>query len=158
MPLHTPSSTIKFFLGGRGGRIPLGVILLVTLQVEACNCTKSKTPPYFFHVFWIVEIIPNRAKHHIYSKQGTWSSLFCFCKRLSPSSLVPILQKFEAIIFSYYFSVLSILCGIGNCHKGSPSNFAFNIKRTWLYVNFYFPWNYQRTYDFLMISETIEVT
>ena len=34
---------------------------------DACNYTKSNTPLWvFFHVFKIVQIVPNRAKLHIY--------------------------------------------------------------------------------------------
>ena len=36
------------------------------LQAEACNFTKSKTPPWvFFTFFKLKQMVPNRAKHHI---------------------------------------------------------------------------------------------
>ena len=41
------------------------VVLLVKLQVEACNFTKSDTPPWvFFTFFKIAQMVPNRTKHH----------------------------------------------------------------------------------------------
>ena len=40
-----------------------GVLLLVTLQVLACNFTKSKTPHVVFHVVWVKQMVPNCAKH-----------------------------------------------------------------------------------------------
>ena len=38
------------------------VLLLVKLQVLACNFTKSNTTQGCFHVFYIVQIVPNWAK------------------------------------------------------------------------------------------------
>ena len=47
-------------------------------------------------------------------------------------------------------------CVIKN--QGSSPNFAFNKKANLSeLVNFYSPWNNQKTYGFLMISEGIEV-
>ena len=45
-----------------------GVLLLVKLQTEACNFTKSNTPPWvFFTSFKLYEWYqePNRATHHM---------------------------------------------------------------------------------------------
>ena len=43
-----------------------GSTLLVKLQAEACNCTKSIIPPWMlFPFFKLRKIVPNRAKHHI---------------------------------------------------------------------------------------------
>ena len=43
--------------------IHVGVLILVKLQADF---TKSNTPPWvFFHVFLIVQMIPNRATHQI---------------------------------------------------------------------------------------------
>ena len=39
-----------------------GVLLLVKLQVLVCNFAKSITPPWDFHVFKIVQMVPNLAK------------------------------------------------------------------------------------------------
>ena len=40
-----------------------GVFLLV--KSEACNFTKSNTPPWvFFAFFKIIQMVPNRANHH----------------------------------------------------------------------------------------------
>ena len=45
-----------------------GVLILVKLQASACNFTKINTPPWvFIHVFKIVQIVPNRATHHIFA-------------------------------------------------------------------------------------------
>ena len=45
-----------------------GVLLSVKLQAIACNFTKSNTPPWVFSTFfWIVQIEPNRATHHMYA-------------------------------------------------------------------------------------------
>ena len=44
-----------------------GVALLVKLQAKACNFTiKVALSMGVFHVFSIVQIAPNRAKHHLY--------------------------------------------------------------------------------------------
>ena len=45
-----------------------GKILLVKLHFATCNFNKSKTLPTIgvLHVFKIGEMVPNRAKHHIY--------------------------------------------------------------------------------------------
>ena len=41
-------------------------MILVKLQAETCNFTKSITLPWvFFTFFQIVQMVPNRAKHHI---------------------------------------------------------------------------------------------
>ena len=40
-----------------------GALLLVKLWVEAINFTKSNSPLYVF-VFEIVQMVPNRVKHH----------------------------------------------------------------------------------------------
>ena len=38
------------------------------LLLVAYNFTKGNTPPWvFFHFFKIVQMVPNRATHHIYS-------------------------------------------------------------------------------------------
>ena len=43
-----------------------GVLPLVTLQASAYNFAKTNTPPWvFFHLFKIVQMVPNRAKRHI---------------------------------------------------------------------------------------------
>ena len=43
------------------------VVLLVKLQTETCNFTKSNISPWmFFHVFQILQMVKNRTKHHIY--------------------------------------------------------------------------------------------
>ena len=45
-----------------------GLILLVKLQAQACNITKSNTPPWvFFNFFKIVQTVPNLATDHIWS-------------------------------------------------------------------------------------------
>ena len=45
-----------------------GLILLVKLQAQACNITKSNTPPWAFFIFLkIVQTVPNRATDHIWS-------------------------------------------------------------------------------------------
>ena len=44
------------------------VLLLVKFKALASIFTKSNTPPWgVFHVFKIVQMIPNRATHNIYS-------------------------------------------------------------------------------------------
>ena len=44
-----------------------GVLLLVKLQGEACNFTESNYSSMgVFHVCQIVQMIPNRATHHVY--------------------------------------------------------------------------------------------
>ena len=45
-----------------------GKILFVKLHFATCNFNKSKTLPTIgvLHVFKIGEMVPNRAKHHIY--------------------------------------------------------------------------------------------
>ena len=50
------------------------------VAAEACNFTKSNTPPWVFVTFSkIVQMVPNRAKHHKYSLLGnTVFSFFCF--------------------------------------------------------------------------------
>ena len=48
-----------------------GVLLFVTLQTEACNFTKSNIPPW---VFWIVQMVPNRATHHMKLSQSSRKS------------------------------------------------------------------------------------
>ena len=35
------------------------------LQAEVCNFSKRNTPPWVFFTFKIVQLVPNRAKHHI---------------------------------------------------------------------------------------------
>ena len=41
-----------------------GVLLLVKLQNSACKFIKSNTPPWmFFTFFYIVQVVPKRAKH-----------------------------------------------------------------------------------------------
>ena len=42
------------------------VSLLVTLQASTCNVTKSKTPMVDFHIFYIVQMVPNRAKRLVF--------------------------------------------------------------------------------------------
>ena len=49
------------------------MLLLVKLQAEACNYTKSSTPPWLFFTFFklykkcqIVEKVPNCVEHHIW--------------------------------------------------------------------------------------------
>ena len=42
-----------------------GELLLVKLQASACNFNKTLFHGHFFHVFWIVQMVPNREKHHI---------------------------------------------------------------------------------------------
>ena len=51
------------------------------VAAEACNFTKSNTPPSVFVTFSkIVQMVPNRAKHQKYSLLGnTVFSFFCFC-------------------------------------------------------------------------------
>ena len=43
-----------------------GVIVLVKLQVEACNFTEKHSFMGVFHGFLIVQMLPNDAKHQIY--------------------------------------------------------------------------------------------
>ena len=47
-----------------------GVLLLVKLKAEACKFTKSNTSMGVFHVFKIVQMVPNRATYDIYLE--TW--------------------------------------------------------------------------------------
>ena len=50
-----------------------GVLTLVKLQTEACNFTKINTPLWgVFHVFKIVQIVPNRATHHNFESQNNF--------------------------------------------------------------------------------------
>ena len=42
-----------------------GVLISVKLQTSACNFTKINTPPWLFFMFSIVQMVPNRATHHI---------------------------------------------------------------------------------------------
>ena len=52
-----------------------GLLLLVQLQSEACNFTKSNTPSWvFFPFFKIVQMVANRAKHHIFSQDSFLSN------------------------------------------------------------------------------------
>ena len=45
-----------------------GVLILVTLQAEACNITKIDTPPWvFFTFFKILQMVRNRATHHVFT-------------------------------------------------------------------------------------------
>ena len=41
-----------------------GVLLL---QAKASSFTKNNTPSWVFHIFKIVQMVPNRAKHHIWN-------------------------------------------------------------------------------------------
>ena len=44
-----------------------GVLILVKLQAEGCNFSKSDTPRWvFFTLFKLYKMAPNRVKHHIY--------------------------------------------------------------------------------------------
>ena len=54
-----------------------GVPLLVKLQDSACHFTKSNTHPWgFFHVFKIVQMVPNRVNHLIiFIKKGRFLKL-----------------------------------------------------------------------------------
>ena len=54
-----------------------GVSLLVKLQDSACHFTKSNTHPWgFFHVFKIVQMVPNRVNHLIiFIKKGRFLKL-----------------------------------------------------------------------------------
>ena len=54
-----------------------GVPLLVKLQNSACHFTKSNTHPWvFFHVFKIVQMVPNRVNHLIiFIKKGRFLKL-----------------------------------------------------------------------------------
>ena len=45
-----------------------GMLLLVKLQTEARNFTKTNTPLWVSHFFKIVQMLPNRTKHHNQSK------------------------------------------------------------------------------------------
>ena len=43
------------------------VLLLVKLQASVCNFTENNTPPWvFFHIFKIVQMVPNQAKRLIF--------------------------------------------------------------------------------------------
>ena len=42
------------------------VLLLVKLQSENCNFTKSNNSMGAFHAFCIVQLVPNRATHNMY--------------------------------------------------------------------------------------------
>ena len=45
---------------------PGELLFLVKLQASVCNSTKSNTSPWvLFHVFHIVQIVPNHAKRFI---------------------------------------------------------------------------------------------
>ena len=40
---------------------------LLLVKLNACNFTKSNTPPWSFLRFYIVQLVQNRAKHHIWN-------------------------------------------------------------------------------------------
>ena len=52
-----------------------GVLLLVKLQTKACNFNKSNSFMGVFHVFLIVPMLPNRAKHHKISENALLTSM-----------------------------------------------------------------------------------
>ena len=60
------------------------MLLLVKLQLLACNFTNSNTPPWFFHAFKILQKVPNCAMRHM------------FTKNLNPSVPIPWYGQYTA--------------------------------------------------------------
>ena len=71
------------------------VILLVKLKAETCNYTKSNTPPCVFFTFIKLEMVPNRAKHHIF---------ICFLSVIWrwPSTVVKYVRKIVVVLLSIF--------------------------------------------------------
>ena len=93
-----------------------GVLLLVKLQVKACNFTKSNTPPWVFFTFFnIVQMVPNRAKRLKYKLKlfrfipclliFPWLSLKCKISATSSVQTVCIFLYFQSLPCKYQWNV-----------------------------------------------------